>query len=33
LKYGITDAGGRQPRSYRDTHRVAPRVQYPYVIR
>ena len=31
--YGITDTGGRQPTSYRDTHQVAPRVQYPMVIR
>jgi len=33
LKYGITDKGGEQPQSYRDTHHVEPRVQYPYVIR
>ncbi|MFC4312484.1 SDR family NAD(P)-dependent oxidoreductase [Steroidobacter flavus] len=33
LKYGIKDQGGRQPRSYRDTHKVAPRVQYPIIIR
>lgn len=33
LKYGIKDQGGRQPRSYRDTHQVAPRVQYPNIIR
>jgi hypothetical protein len=32
-KYGILDAGGRQPPSYRDTHQVAPRVQYPVIIR
>jgi NAD(P)-dependent dehydrogenase (short-subunit alcohol dehydrogenase family) len=32
-KYGIKDQGGRQPRSYRDTHQVAPRVQYPNIIR
>ena len=32
-KYGIVDAGGRQPPSFRDTHKVAPRVQYPTVIR
>ena len=32
-KYGILDAGGRQPPSYRDTHQVAPRVQYPAIIR
>lgn len=33
LKYGIQDEGGRQPRSYRDTHKVAPRVQYPNIVR
>ena len=33
LKYGITDEGGRQPVSCRDTHKVEPRVQYPYIIR
>ena len=33
LKYGITDEGGRQPVSCRDTHSVEPRVQYPYIIR
>jgi NAD(P)-dependent dehydrogenase (short-subunit alcohol dehydrogenase family) len=33
LKYGIKDSGGRQPRSYRETHKVEPRVQYPYIIR
>jgi NAD(P)-dependent dehydrogenase (short-subunit alcohol dehydrogenase family) len=33
VKYGIMDQGGRQPRSYRDTHHVEPRAQYPYVIR
>jgi len=32
-KYGILDMGGRQPTSYRDTHKVAPREQYSYVIR
>jgi hypothetical protein len=31
--YGITDQGGRQPRSYRETHKVEPRVQYPNIIR
>ena len=31
--YGLTDAGGRQPPSYRDTSGVAPHVQYPRVIR
>ena len=33
VKYGIKDDGGRQPLSYRDTHQVEPRVQYPNVIR
>jgi NAD(P)-dependent dehydrogenase (short-subunit alcohol dehydrogenase family) len=33
VKYGIKDQGGRQPRSYRETHQVAPRVQYPNIIR
>ena len=33
LKYGIRDEGGRQPVSCRDTHKVEPRVQYPYIIR
>jgi NAD(P)-dependent dehydrogenase (short-subunit alcohol dehydrogenase family) len=33
LKYGIEDQGGRQPRSYRETHNVEPRVQYPNIIR
>lgn len=33
LKYGIKDSNGRQPPSYRDTHKVAPRVQYPNIIR
>jgi len=33
VKYGIVDAEGRQPPSYRDTHKIAPRVQYPNVIR
>jgi len=32
-KYGIVDSGGRQPTSYRDTHKVAPAVQYPNIIR
>jgi hypothetical protein len=31
-KYGILDEG-RQPPSYRDTHNIEPRVQYPNVIR
>lgn len=33
LQYGIADQAGRQPRSYRETHKVAPRVQYPNIIR
>jgi NAD(P)-dependent dehydrogenase (short-subunit alcohol dehydrogenase family) len=33
LKYGIKDEGGRQPRSYRDTHKVAPWMQYPNIVR
>ena len=32
-KYGIADEGGRRPASYRDTHGIAPRVQYPNIIR
>lgn len=32
-KYGILDEGGRQPPSYRDTHKIEPRVQYPNIIR
>lgn len=33
VEYGITDEGGRQPPSYRDTHKVAPHQHYPLVIR
>jgi len=33
VKYGIKDAGGKQPPSYRTTHGVVPRVQYPNIIR
>ncbi len=33
LKYGLKDLNGRQPSSYRTTHGVAPRVQYPNIIR
>lgn len=33
VKYGIKDEGGRQPASYRDTHKLEPRVQYPVIIR
>ena len=33
VRYGLTDRGGRIPSSARDTHKVAPREQYPLVIR
>jgi hypothetical protein len=33
VKYGIKDVNGRQPASYRDTHKIAPRVQYPNIVR
>jgi NAD(P)-dependent dehydrogenase (short-subunit alcohol dehydrogenase family) len=33
IKYGIMDEGGRQPRSYRDTHKVSPYAPYPNIIR
>lgn len=33
IRYGIRDEGGRQPPSYRDTHKVVPHVQYPNIIR
>lgn len=33
VQHGLKDEGGRQPPSYRDTYKVAPRVQYPVVIR
>jgi NAD(P)-dependent dehydrogenase (short-subunit alcohol dehydrogenase family) len=33
VKYGLTDANGRQPPSYRDSYGVAPHVQYPRIIR
>lgn len=33
VKYGLRDEGGRQPTSYRDTHKVAPYVPYPVIIR
>ncbi|RJF91493.1 SDR family NAD(P)-dependent oxidoreductase [Sphingomonas cavernae] len=33
VQYGLTDGPGRQPRSCRDTHKVAPRAQYPVVLR
>jgi hypothetical protein len=32
-KYGLTDRDGRRPASRRETHQVAPRVQYPLVVR
>ena len=32
-KYGLADKDGRRPASCRDTHQVAPRVQYPLVLR
>jgi NAD(P)-dependent dehydrogenase (short-subunit alcohol dehydrogenase family) len=32
-EYGITDAEGRQPPSYRETHKIAPHQNYPIVIR
>ncbi|PLK27061.1 SDR family NAD(P)-dependent oxidoreductase [Novosphingobium sp. TH158] len=32
-EYGITDEGGRQPPSYRDTHKVVPHQHYPLIIR
>jgi NAD(P)-dependent dehydrogenase (short-subunit alcohol dehydrogenase family) len=33
IKYGITDEGGKQPPSYRDTHKVAPHQHYRVEIR
>jgi NAD(P)-dependent dehydrogenase (short-subunit alcohol dehydrogenase family) len=33
MRYGFTDEAGRQPPSYRNTHKVEPRVQYPHIIR
>ena len=33
VKYGVQDEGGRQPPSYRETHKVVPHVQYPNIIR
>jgi NAD(P)-dependent dehydrogenase (short-subunit alcohol dehydrogenase family) len=33
VKYGIKDRNGRQPSSYRQTHKVEPRQQYPNVVR
>jgi len=33
VKYGIRDRDGRQPQSCRESHRIAPREQYPNIIR
>jgi NAD(P)-dependent dehydrogenase (short-subunit alcohol dehydrogenase family) len=33
VKYGLRDVGDRQPPCYRETHKVEPRVQYPFIIR
>ncbi|MCI4589467.1 SDR family NAD(P)-dependent oxidoreductase [Sphingobium sp. BYY-5] len=33
LRYGFADSNGRQPRSCRDTHQVAPRPQHPLILR
>lgn len=33
LQYGITDEGGRQPPSCRDTHKVVPHQHHPLIIR
>lgn len=33
VEYGIQDEGGRQPPSYRDTHKVAPHINYSVMIR
>ncbi len=33
VKYGIKDVGGRQPPSYRETHKIEPHIQYPNIIR
>ncbi|MCE7796725.1 SDR family NAD(P)-dependent oxidoreductase [Sphingobium sufflavum] len=33
VKYGIQDEGGRQPPSYRDTHKIVPHTHHPLVIR
>ena len=32
-RYGIIDQNGRRPTSYRDTHKVEPRIQYPLIVR
>lgn len=33
VRYGIRDANGQQPLSCRDTHKVAPHIQCPNIIR
>lgn len=33
VKYGIRDRDGRQPQSCRESHQIAPREQYPNIIR
>lgn len=33
LEYGLKDAGGKQPPSYRDMFQVAPHTQYPRIVR
>lgn len=33
VQYGISDEGGLQPKSYRETHKVAPYAAYPNIIR
>lgn len=33
IKYGFTDSNGRQPPSYRDTHKIAPHPYHPLIIR
>lgn len=33
IRHGIKDVGGRQPTSYRDTHQVEPRIQFPNIVR
>lgn len=33
VRYGVTDEGGRQPPSYRETHGVVPHEHHPLIIR
>jgi NAD(P)-dependent dehydrogenase (short-subunit alcohol dehydrogenase family) len=33
VRYGFTDANGKVPASARDTHKVAPRANYPVIVR